>query len=166
MLLYAPLNESTKILMSAMNISAAIRMMTVSNHTLQRGYQSTRDILNDCVSFVVLTFVISRLLRPLFGSGVGLVGLSRDTLLWPRMLAAASVPPTLVPGNRAPSQRDLCLCQRRARDNLLILRMKSSPTDIMIFFRDMFTLPVAATVSGMSFVTSIVFSTSSSNKEI
>jgi len=44
--------------------------------------------------------------------------------------------------------------------------MKSSPTDIMIFFRDMETLPVAATVSGISFVNSIVFSTNSSNNEI
>jgi hypothetical protein len=44
--------------------------------------------------------------------------------------------------------------------------MKSSPTDLIIFFRDMETFPVAATVSGISFVSSIVFSTSSSNNEI
>jgi hypothetical protein len=44
--------------------------------------------------------------------------------------------------------------------------MKSSPTDIIIFLRDMDTFPVAATVSGISFVSSIVFSTSSSNSEI
>jgi len=36
----------------------------------------------------------------------------------------------------------------------------------MIFLRDMETLPVSATVSGISFVSSIVFSTSSSNNEI
>ena len=48
----------------------------------------------------------------------------------------------------------------------LIRRMKSSPTDRIIFLRDMETLPVAATVSGMSLVSSIVFSTSSSKSEI
>lgn len=49
---------------------------------------------------------------------------------------------------------------------VLILRMNNSPTDIIIFLRDMETLPVAATVSGISFVNSIVFSTNSSNNEI
>jgi len=48
----------------------------------------------------------------------------------------------------------------------LIRSMKSSPTDRIIFLRDMETLPVAATVSGMSLVSSIVFSTSSSKSEI
>jgi len=49
---------------------------------------------------------------------------------------------------------------------VLIRKMNNSPTDIIIFLRDMETFPVAATVSGISFVNSIVFSTNSSNREI
>jgi len=54
----------------------------------------------------------------------------------------------------------------RVERRVLILRMKSSPTERIIFLRDMETLPVAATVSGMSLVSSMVFSTSSSKSEI
>ena len=52
------------------------------------------------------------------------------------------------------------------RGEVLIRKMNNSPTDIIIFLRDMETFPVAATVSGISFVNSIVFSTNSSNREI
>lgn len=55
---------------------------------------------------------------------------------------------------------------RREGGGILILRMKSSPTERIILLRDMETFPVAATVSGMSFVSSMVFSTSSSKSEI
>src|SRR5271169_1980027 len=81
---YAALNESTKMLTRAMNISAAVRMITELVHPSSERYPSTRDVPNDCVSFVS-TFVTSRLLRPPFDSEVALVGLSPDTLSWLRM---------------------------------------------------------------------------------
>jgi len=103
---YAALNESTKMLIRAMNISAAIRMITELIHPSCERYLSTRDTPNDCVSFVVSTFVTSRLLRPPFDSEVALVGLFPGTLSWLRMSVGVWVPPTLIQGNLAPSQLD------------------------------------------------------------